>query len=82
MCPECHHAHEYLSTDLEAARMICEVRDRLNRAYLEATTTIFVAGKAIPNMTSAKWKEATLKARALCKTALADLNRHKKEHGC
>jgi hypothetical protein len=60
----------------------CEERDRLNRAYLEATTKVFGAGKVVPNMTSSKWREATQRARAACKAALADLNRHKKEHGC
>jgi hypothetical protein len=60
----------------------CEEGDRLNRAYLEAVTKVFDAGKMVPNITSSKWREATLKARLACKAALADLNRHRKEHGC
>lgn len=62
--------------------MICEERDRLNRAYLDASTKIFGAGEAVPNMTSGSWREATKTSRALSKAALVALNRHKKEHGC
>jgi hypothetical protein len=47
-----------------------------------AASNVFSAGKTAPNMTSAKWREATQKARATCKAALTDLKRHQKEHGC
>jgi hypothetical protein len=60
----------------------CEERDRLNSAYLAAASNVFSAGKAVPKMTSTKWREAIQEARAMCKAALADLKRHKKEHGC
>ena len=60
----------------------CEEGNRLNRAYLEAVTKVFDAGKVVPNMTSSKWREATLKARLACKAALANLLKHRKEHGC
>jgi hypothetical protein len=60
----------------------CEEHQRLNRIYLSAAAKVFEAGKDIPNITSDKWREATLKARLACKAALADLHKHRKEHGC
>jgi len=60
----------------------CEEHHRLNRIYLAATANVFGAGKDIPNMTSAKWRETTKTARAVCKAALADLKLHRKKHGC
>jgi len=62
--------------------VFCEERDRLNRVYLESTGKVFGAGKTIPEMTSKEWREATKVARALCKAALANLKRHREEHGC
>ncbi len=62
--------------------MPCEEYDRLNRVYLDAVTKVFDAGKVIPNMPSAAWKKATIAAREVCKLALENLKRHRKEHGC
>jgi hypothetical protein len=62
--------------------MPCEERHRLNRIYLATTAKVFGAGKAVSTMTSAEWRDATKAARAVCKAALADLKRHRREHGC
>jgi hypothetical protein len=62
--------------------VVCEERNRLNRVYLDATAKVFGAGKAVAQMTSSEWREATKAAREVCKAALANLKRHRKEHGC
>ena len=62
--------------------MFCEERARLNRAYLDDAKKVFSAGKAAPNMNSAKWRVAKIAAREVCKLALEKLERHRKEHGC
>lgn len=60
----------------------CEERDRLNRIYHDAVAKIPGSGKTVPEMKSAEWRAATRKARDACKSALGDLKRHRKEHGC
>jgi hypothetical protein len=60
----------------------CDERDQLIRIYLEACIRVADAGKAIPDMKSAEWREATKAARAACKATLTNLSRHRKEHGC
>jgi hypothetical protein len=60
----------------------CTELERLNRIYLDAVTKVFGAGKVVPNTTSSDWRAATEMARSDCRAALAELKRHKKEHGC
>jgi hypothetical protein len=60
----------------------CEERDRLTRDYHEAALKIQEAGSGVPDMTSAKWKEATSATRQASKAALQRLNEHRKEHVC
>ncbi len=60
----------------------CEERERLTRLYHEAALKVQDAGTGISDMTSAVWKDATSAARQASKTALQELNRHRKEHGC
>jgi len=62
--------------------MQCEERDRLTRAYIDATAKILESGSVAPDMNSAQWKQATSVARAASKAALEALHRHRKEHGC
>jgi hypothetical protein len=50
--------------------------------YLDAAAKILESGSKVPDMTSAKWKEATKHTRAASRAALADLKRHRNEHGC
>jgi hypothetical protein len=73
---------EAFPSDPSLICMACGERERLTKAYLEATHNVFGAGKVVPNMTSPKWKAATSAARAACKLALENLKRHCKEHGC
>jgi hypothetical protein len=58
----------------------CAEMERLNRVYLDAVSKVFTAGRAVP--TNSEWRAATERARADCMGALAELKRHKEEHGC
>ena len=62
--------------------MDCEERDLLTRVYIEAAAKIAQSGSDVPDMTSARWKQATSAARAASKAALDALHRHRREHGC
>jgi hypothetical protein len=62
--------------------MPCEKRNQLAKVYLDAVRKTGVAGMRILNVKSEAWREATLETRAACDVALADLNRHREEHGC
>ena len=67
------------SLDRKAA---CAERDRLTRVYLAAVEQNNIAGKKVPDVKSEAWRDATQTTRELCVAALAELNAHKKEHGC
>jgi len=60
----------------------CKERDRLVYLYLDAVAQNIEAGKAYLDMRTYQWREATKETRAVCEDALADLNRHRAEHGC
>jgi hypothetical protein len=62
--------------------VIFEERERLIRAYYEAALKIQEASGGVLDMTTDKWKDATSSARQASKSALQELNRHRKEHGC
>jgi hypothetical protein len=59
----------------------CQEGDRLKQACLDAAIKVTEAGDGI-DTTSAKWKDATSKARVVSKAALEALKRHRREHGC
>jgi hypothetical protein len=63
-------------------RVICPERERLNRAYLDATAKVQESGSGIADAKSAKWKEATRQTRAASKAALEAFKRRRQEHGC
>ena len=48
----------------------------------EAVTEVSVVSISIVDMKSESWREATQQARKQCEETLADLNAHRKEHGC
>jgi hypothetical protein len=50
--------------------------------YLDAVALNQTAGRTVPYKKSASWREATKETREHCKMTLADLNAHRKEHGC
>jgi hypothetical protein len=60
----------------------CEERKLPEKAYLDAERKNIMAGAHILNTNSKAWREATKETRAACDVALADLNRHREEHGC
>jgi hypothetical protein len=62
--------------------VVCEERKRLERLYLDAVRKNAVAGAHLLNTKSEAWQEATKDTRAACDVALANLNRHREEHGC
>jgi hypothetical protein len=62
--------------------VVCEERKRLERLYLDAVRQNAVAGAHLLNTKSEAWREATKDTRAACDVALANLNRHREEHGC
>ena len=62
--------------------VFCDERDRLKSIQLSAVLKhLKVPGEDIA-IDSAAWKQATKKTQKECNEALAELNRHKKEHGC
>ena len=62
--------------------MPCEERKRLANAYLDAVRKTAIAGMRILNTKTEAWRDATKETRVACDVALADLNRHREEHGC
>jgi hypothetical protein len=60
----------------------CEERERLEKLYLAAVAENSKTGLTIPDMRSEAWRKATKQTREACETALANLNAHRKEHGC
>jgi hypothetical protein len=62
--------------------MICPERERLQHVYLEAAAKIADAGARVPDMTSAKWKEATGGARLGFGSSPKGSHSHRKDHGC
>ncbi len=61
---------------------LCEERLRLTKLYIDAVTLNQAAGRGIADMKSEAWREATRETRADCEMALAELNAHRREHGC
>ncbi len=62
--------------------VLCEERQLLAKVYLDAVRKNSIAGMRILNTKSEAWREATKETRAACDVTLADLNRHREEHGC
>jgi hypothetical protein len=60
----------------------CEERKRFEQVYLDAVRKNVMSGARILNTKSEAWREATKKTRAASDVALADLNQHRKKHGC
>lgn len=50
--------------------------------YLAAVVANALAGREIADKKSEAWRKATKETRELCAVALAELDHHKKEHGC
>jgi hypothetical protein len=61
---------------------LCEERLRLTKLYIDAVAVNQMAGRAIAEMKSEAWREATRETREICTATLADLLAHRKEHGC
>ena len=61
---------------------LCEERLRLTRLYLDAVTLNQAEARTVADMKSEAWREATKETREACTVALADLNDHRKQHGC
>jgi hypothetical protein len=62
--------------------MPCEERLRLTTIYFDAIEKNNLAGNVAPDPKSEAWREATKDTRTLCEYALAELNQHRREHGC
>jgi hypothetical protein len=61
---------------------LCEERLKLTILYLDAVALNQSASRAVADMKSGAWREATKETRELCTEKLADLNGHRQEHGC
>lgn len=61
---------------------LCEERLRLTLVYLDAVALNQKAGRTVADPKSEAWREATKETREVCVARLADLNSHRKEHGC
>jgi len=62
--------------------MHCEQREKLQQIYLDAVVLNARVGLNFADVNSKEWLEATNETRQRCLDALADLDRHKAEHGC
>lgn len=62
--------------------MQCEERDKLQRIYMNAVVQNARTGLHFSDVASQAWLEATKDTREDCEEALAELNRHRAEHGC
>jgi hypothetical protein len=64
----------------------CEQRERLISAHHTAIDANAEAERAVTERKGEGWREAWLEAkteaRRRCRETLADLNRHRAEHGC
>lgn len=60
----------------------CEERERLLRVYLAAVDKYVAASEQVSDVKGLDWQQATKDTREDCEVALAELNRHKAEHGC
>jgi hypothetical protein len=60
----------------------CEERDRLTRIYLSAVALYDEQAKTVSDLKSEAWRDASKRLREACQDALANLNAHRKEHGC
>ncbi len=61
---------------------VCEVRETLTQAYLDATEANRKASESVGDMHAPEWLEATKETRLACETALAALKLHIREHEC
>jgi predicted transcriptional regulator len=66
---------------MKAAKMPCEEREKLQKAYLEAFLAKSNAGQHVTFKGEA-WLQATQETRELCEAAKMALERHRAEHGC
>jgi hypothetical protein len=64
----------------------CKQRERLIKLHLAAVAKNAEAGETLAESRGKGWREAwleaTREARRACRETLADLNRHRAEHGC
>jgi hypothetical protein len=60
----------------------CGERQRLEKIYLDAVVDNARAGLHISDIRSEAWRDATKETREMCEAALAELNAHRREHGC
>jgi hypothetical protein len=62
--------------------MVCEDRSRLADELAAAIVRNEAATKALDGMKNVESSETKKRTRAACRKALADLNEHKRVHGC
>ncbi len=62
--------------------MLCQERETLTLAYLDATDKNRKVSNSIRDIHSPEWSKATQQARQLCETTLAALKLHINEHKC
>jgi hypothetical protein len=62
--------------------MLCEERETLTQAYLDAAENSRRVSNSINDIHSPEWSNATKQARQVCETTLAALKRHINEHRC
>jgi hypothetical protein len=66
--------------------MLCIERRRLVSIYIAVIAKNYEARNVIPSLHGKGWREeqrdATKNIHVACETAIADLNRHRAEHGC
>lgn len=70
------------SIKIQASILLCEERERLTQAYLDAAENSRKASDSVEDIHSSEWREAIKEAREACERVLVALKFHIREHGC
>ena len=67
---------------IDASNLLCEERERLTQAYLDATEVHRKVCYCIEELRGPEWREVAKEARKACNSALTALKLHIRQHGC
>ncbi len=70
------------SVKIQACIVLCEERERLTQAYVDAAEANRKASESVEDIKSYQWSKATKQTRLACDSALVALKLHISEHKC
>ena len=76
------HTRNLTSVTIRPFALLCEERETLTQAYLDAAENSRRVSDSIKDIHSPEWSNAIKQARQLCETTLAALKLHINEHKC